>query len=91
MHTGRQSVVTSSVRDENGNLTDGPESLGACWHRHFDRVLNVESVFDAEVIESMPVLDIRQSLDDPPSFEEVVSAIRKLHPGTAGGQSGIVP
>ena len=53
------------VRDSEGHLADSSDEVRACWHAHFDCVLNSRSNFDDEVIQSMPSLPVRHELDDP--------------------------
>ena len=91
VHRGRQPVTTSAVRDEQGNLTTNPADSAARWYQHFDRLLNIQSTYDANVLTSFPELDMRPELDEVPTFEEVQAAIRKLHVRMAAGESGIVP
>ena len=62
-----------------------------CWQGHFHRVLNVASSFEKEVIDSMISSLACQELDNPPTFNEMLIAMRKMNSGTAGGKSGIVP
>ena len=82
---------TLSVLDDSDQLTNNTEDLRKCWQSHFTRVLNVSSKFDAMVVNSMSSYTSHHDLDLPPSIEEVVSAVRKMNGGTAGGQSGLVP
>ena len=53
LHRGCGPVQPSAVYLEDGTLTDGPDSVCSRWFRHFRGVLNVESVFDPDVLNSM--------------------------------------
>ena len=88
IHHGRRSATTSAVFDEEGNLTTSPEAVRVRWHQHFQRVLNIQSEFDLNIIEEVPCHAVRPELDD---VTEVIRAVRSLRLGTAGGSSGIVP
>ena len=91
IHHGRRSATTSAVFDEEGNLTTSPEAVRVRWHQHFQRVLNIQSEFDLNIIEEVPRHAVRPELDDVPDLTEVTRAVRSLRLGTAGGISGIVP
>ena len=59
------SVRTSGVRREDGQLLSGPAEVVARWFRHFAGVLNVSSQFAQECVDSMPSCEVRSDLDDP--------------------------
>ena len=90
VHVGRKSTATSSVLDENGNATPDIESTQARFGRHFERVLNVPLEFNADVVNSMPELEVREDLDTVPAFEELQHALGNMKRGTAAGQSAIL-
>jgi len=54
-------------------------------------VLNVQSIYDDEVIDAMSVLEPTLHLDDPPTMEELETALSRLKVRKAGGLSGILP
>eukprot|EP00117_Sycon_ciliatum_P005203 scpid28797/ scgid9244/ Craniofacial development protein 2; p97 bucentaur protein len=91
VHVGRKSTATSSVLDENGNATPDIDSTRARFGRNFKHVLNVPSEFNADVVNSMPELEVREDLDTVPAFEELQHALGNMKRGTAAGQSGILP
>ena len=84
-------MSTSAVRDPEGQLTTSLEETLACWQGHFTRLLNVTSAYDDQVIECMPSRPVRRELDDVPTFDELVQALRRLSCGKASGRSGISP
>ena len=61
------------------------------WRRHFIKVLNVVSQYDASELELVKQRDVITSLGDPPSAEDVVVALQQLKNGKAAGTSGILP
>lgn len=88
---GRQPIRPRAVMKDNGELTQGPSEVLARWHQHFHRLLNVESEFNEEVLESITTLPPFTELDTAPSEEELESALSKLKKGKAGGKTGILP
>ena len=65
----------TAILMDDGQLTNGPEKVLDRWYQHFSRVLNVQSVYNAEVIEDMPQLEPKLHLDDPPTMEELETAL----------------
>ena len=55
----------TAILKDDGQLINGPEEVLDCWYQHFRRVLNVQSVYNAKVIEDMPQLEPKLHLDDP--------------------------
>ena len=90
-HAGRKPTRPQAVMKDNGELTQGPPEVLARWHQHFNRLLNVESVFNEEVLESTTALPPFVELDTTPNEEELLSALSKLKSGKAGGKTGILP
>ena len=72
-------------------MNDGPDSVCSRWFRHFRGVLNVESVFDPDVLNSMEGRLPYDELDEPPTLTELKKALKSMKPGKAGGQSTILP
>ena len=54
-------------------------------------MLNVQSVYNAKVIENMPQLEPKLYLDDPPTMEELETALSRQKTRKAGGLSEILP
>ena len=90
-HAGRKPIRHRAIMKDNGELTQGPLEVSSRWHQHFCRLLNVESEFSKEVLESMTTIPPFAELDEAPSEEELVSALSKLKKGKAGGKTGILP
>lgn len=55
-HTGRKSTRPQAVMKSNSELTQNPIEVLARWHKHFRRLLNVESEFKEEVLEEINTL-----------------------------------
>ena len=90
-YAGRRLVRPTAILNNDGQLTKGPEEVPEHWYQHFRKVLNVQSIYDEEVIAAMPVLEPMSHLDNPPSMEELEAALSRLKPKKAGGLSGILP
>ena len=58
---------------------------------HFKKVLNVQSIYDNEVVAVIPALEPMLHLDNPPIMEELKTALSCLKVRKAGGLSGILP
>jgi len=91
---GRRGLVPVKcvrVRDEEGRECSTPQQQKERWQRHFSKILNIQSQFDEEEIKKARQQPLRANLEEPPSEEELLIAIRKLKSGKAAGQSGILP
>ena len=62
----------NTVLDENGNILNSHGDVYTRPQRHF---LNVPGSFDAEVVNSMVQLPVRNHLDIVPSYEEAQVAV----------------
>ena len=91
VYAGRRPVRPTAILKSDGQLTKGPGEVLERWYQHFRKVLNVQSIYDEEVIAAMPVLEPMLHLDNPPSMEELEAALPRLKPRKAGGLSGILP
>jgi len=47
-------------------IMDRPEEVLDCWYQHFKEVLNVQSIYDNEVVAATPALETILHLNDPP-------------------------
>jgi len=90
-HSGRRPVKTAAVLKTNGELTKGPEEVTERWYEHFKKLLNIQSIYDEDVIAAVPTLPPLLGYDDPPTSEELEDALSQLKTRRAGGLSGIVP
>ena len=90
-HARRRPIMPSAVRKEDGELTQGQEEMLQRWHQYFNKVLNQQSEFSEEVIQQMPILPPCLDLDEPPTEEELATALAKMKMRKAGGKTGILP
>ena len=94
MQYGRRGLVPSrlsTVVDENGNPCTTLEAQQQRWRRHFTKILNIQSQYNAEEINKARQRPVKHHLADVPSMEELIEAVNKLKNGKAGGASGILP
>lgn len=94
MQRGRRGLIpmrTAVVKDENGNTCSTPELQQQRWRRHFSKVLNLQGEFTVEELEKVRQRPMRPEMGDPPSEEELQSALGKLKCRKAGGETGILP
>ena len=54
LHGGRR---PTAILKDNGQLTRGTKEAFECWHQHFRKVLNVESIYEVEAVEDMQTLE----------------------------------
>ena len=65
VHGGRRPVRPTAVLKDDGQLTKGPEEVLDRQYLHFKKVLNVQSIYDDEVVAAMSALEPILHLDDP--------------------------
>ena len=90
-YQGLHPTPTSAVRDEHCLLCQSREAKISHWHRHFQKVLNVESSFDPAVLSSVPPRPVANELTDLPTLDKLSKAIHSLSNNKAPGQSDILP
>ena len=88
---GRRPRTPTVLLKENGEMTASPEEVKKQWHHHFSRILTVPSEYRQEITDGMPSRPPFLELGDPPTLEELLSALSKLKKGKAGGKTGILP
>ena len=57
----------------------------------FNKIQNQQSEFSEEVIQQMLILPPCRDLDEPPTEEELATALAKMKMHKAGGKTGILP
>jgi hypothetical protein len=88
---GYATEIATSIKKKNGDVCMGPEETLFRWREHFEGVLNVESVFNAEkTIDQLPQREVMHELDEPPSFEEIQKAVMSLGYNRTSGDNGIL-
>ena len=61
------------------------------WHRHFFAVLNVSSSFSAGVLDNIPQCTVAEGFTQPPTLQEIKTALSHLRAGKAAGASSVLP
>ena len=80
----------TSIRDEEGNPCVSVDDQCARWHRLFTGVLNLPSQYNATVVETVLLREV-DTLNEPPSIDDLCAALWSMSTGKAGGLSGVVP
>ena len=97
LHQGLKAVYGPSyksspgIKSKDGVLLTEPAQVLDRWSEHFNGVLNQDSEFDISVLDEIPQWDVKQSLTDLPTFDEVTLRIKQLTAGKAAGADGIPP
>ncbi len=78
------------VKDEDGNPCTTPDSQQQRWQRHFEKVLNVQSMFSEAEVTSVWQRPVREEMAEVPSEEEVLEAVMKMKNGKTAGESEIL-
>eukprot|EP00745_Piridium_sociabile_P040226 TRINITY_DN767_c0_g1_i3.p1 TRINITY_DN767_c0_g1~~TRINITY_DN767_c0_g1_i3.p1 ORF type:complete len:1045 (-),score=247.16 TRINITY_DN767_c0_g1_i3:182-3316(-) len=88
---GPSSNAMAPVRSTDGTLLTERSDIVQRWTDHFSQLLNRPSQIDQQAIQDIPQRPVIESLDDPPTLDEVTKAIKQLQPGKAPGPDGIPP
>ena len=59
------------VLKTNGELTKGLEEVTECWYEHFKKLLNIQSIYNENVIVVVPTLPPLLCYDDPLTSDEL--------------------
>lgn len=83
---GLQPVRSTLIRKMNGEACVGPAEVSQHWQDHFinKSVLNVNSVYEEDVILAVHQHQTRDGIDEPPA-EEICGAMMRLKGQKAGG------
>ena len=68
-----------------------PSECHAQWRRHFDRALKAVRAFNMDAVDSARQQTVRSDMDEPPSLEELETALAALKNGKVGGKNGLIP
>ena len=90
-HAGRRSSKSYAILKDDGELATKPDEIRDRWQQHFERVLNISSTYQEEVVSKMPQLPMLVGLDDLPTAEELDTALAKLQKRKAAGMTEISP
>ena len=88
---GLRPTPALAVKEEDGQACTSTEELSARWQGHFTNVLNVQSIFEADVFASLRIRPVRNGLADVPTEDELARSIDRLSNNKAAGESGILP
>ncbi len=88
---GLQPTRPKVIRNQNGEFCVGPSEVLHRWRDHFDAVLNVRSDYKEDVVLALHQHQLRSDLSEPPTEEEICTAIMRLKSQKAGGKNGILP
>ena len=79
------------VKSKDGaTVIKDPEGIMGHWKEHFtDLFFNPSVVVDNAAIDSIPQTDLIEELDDEPTREETVMAIKQINAGKAPGIDGV--
>lgn len=65
------------------------ESIMTRWAEHFGALFSDQHKMADSSIEKIPVVEPKHELDEPPTVEEIKTAIRQIKPGKSPGSEGI--
>ena len=88
---GLRPSPSAAVQDATGLLCISKEAQITRWHQHFQKVLNVESQYNADVLDSLRVRPVAEWLAVPPASDELEKAVASLSNNKAPGESGTMP
>ncbi|KAL8594077.1 hypothetical protein ACOMHN_016456 [Nucella lapillus] len=80
---------TTPLLSTNGALLKVKKAMNERWREHFSTLLNRHSTDSNEALDQIPQRPTLDSLDLPPSLEEVHKAIQLTSSGKAPGKDGI--
>ncbi|PFX31654.1 Transposon TX1 uncharacterized 149 kDa protein [Stylophora pistillata] len=80
---------TTPLLSTNGTLLKEKNAINERWREYFSILLNRSSTVSNEALDQIPQRPTIDSLDLPPSMEEVQKAIKQTSSGKAPGKDGI--
>ena len=82
-------VTTPLLSADGSTLLKEKSSINARWREHFSQLLNRPSTVDPAALDLIPQQPTVDSLDLPPTLEEMVKAINQTSSGKAPGMDGL--
>ena len=70
-HAGRRPAQLTRIYKRNIEMTNEPDEVKVTCHEHFNRVLNIPSHFQWDILDAMPSCIPDLELDHPPGFDEL--------------------
>lgn len=87
---GPKSLAVTPLRSADGTTLLKDQSLIVQrWAKHFEVLLNQPSPTDPTMLQELPNLPTLQALDSPPTFTEILKALRSLKNNKAPGPDNI--
>lgn len=80
---------TTPLLSANGTLLKEKSEINERWKEHFSTLLNRPSSVSPEALDLIPQKPVIDSLDLPPTLDEVEKAIKQTSSGKAPGMDGI--
>jgi len=80
---------TTPLLSDNGTLLKEKSAINERWREHFSTLLNRPSSVSNDALEQIPQRPTIDSLDLPPTLDEVKKAIHQTSSGKAPGMDGI--
>ncbi|KAL8611454.1 hypothetical protein ACOMHN_014509 [Nucella lapillus] len=80
---------TSALLSASGTLLKEKSAINERWREHFSTLLNRPSTVSSEALDQIPQRPTMDSLDAPPTMEEVTKAIHQTSSGKATDMDGI--
>ena len=77
------------VRSAEGELLKDNNAIRERWRQHFNTLLNQRNPVEPTILDTIPNAPQAIDLDEPPSFDETVQAIRSLKNNKSPGPDGI--
>ena len=80
---------TAPIKAKNGTLLTEKHDQMRRWEEHYTDLYSTRSELNDHARENLPTMPVFTSLDQPPTIEEVCTAIESMSSGKASGQDGI--
>ena len=82
--------ITPLRSKDNKHLIRDPFGILNRWKKHFDDLLNRPSVFNPELVESIPTKPVKDALGNKITAQEVEEAVQKLNSGKSLDMNGLL-
>lgn len=87
---GPRSNATHPLRASQDNtLLKDEEAILDRWKEHFEQLLNRPSQATEDLVRNLPQNSVQEWMDEPPTANEVVTAIRAMRTNKASGSDGV--
>ena len=86
---GPQKRSHAPVRDANGALIEDSEGIRKRWAEHFSTLLNHNTATDHSILDELPALSMKEKLDEIPTHQDFMEAIRALKMNKEAGSDEV--